>query len=154
MLFLNLNFNENAIELLKKNLDKIYWSLLSYNSNVLSLLEANQDKINWYNLTFNTNPKAIDLLKKNENKLNDIHWFILLKNKNAIEIIEKFKNNHKINWILISKNPAIFIYDYDKIREIKNNLHEKLLEVSLNPDRLFKLMNDYNRTEVIKVYFN
>ena len=25
MLFLNLNFNENAIELLKKNLDKIYW---------------------------------------------------------------------------------------------------------------------------------
>ena len=48
----------------------------------------------------------------------------------------------------------ITTFNTDKIREIKNNLHEKLLEVSLNPDRLFKLMNDYNRTEVIKVYFN
>jgi hypothetical protein len=35
--------NENAIELLKENQDKINWDYLSFNPNAIKLLKENQD---------------------------------------------------------------------------------------------------------------
>ena len=59
-----LSFNQNALNLLKENLeenkDKIQWSNLSYNTNAIQLLEKNIDKINWYSLSANMN--AISLI--------------------------------------------------------------------------------------------
>ena len=37
----------NAISLLEKNQDKIFWCELSQNPNAISILEKNQDKIFW-----------------------------------------------------------------------------------------------------------
>ena len=49
------------------------------------------------------NPNAIDLLKKNQKK---IDWFMLSINPNAIDLLKK--NQDKIDWRIISNNPAIF----------------------------------------------
>jgi hypothetical protein len=49
-----LSANENAIELLKENQDKINWYMLSKNPNAIQLLQENPDKINWY--MFSKNP--------------------------------------------------------------------------------------------------
>ena len=46
-----LSENPNAIELLKKNQDKINWEYLSQNPNAISLLKENQEKINWLYLS-------------------------------------------------------------------------------------------------------
>ncbi len=75
------NPNPEAIELLKKNLDKINWSFLSENPSAIELLKTNQKKIYWDELSSNPNPAAIELLKENKTK---------------------------INWDILSKNPAIF----------------------------------------------
>jgi hypothetical protein len=50
-----LSSNENAIELLQENQDKINWSKFSANINAISLLEDNQDKINYEYLSLNWN---------------------------------------------------------------------------------------------------
>jgi hypothetical protein len=45
---------------------------LSKNNNGIELLLDNQDKINWSNLSINTNKKAIELLTNNQDKINYI----------------------------------------------------------------------------------
>lgn len=52
--------NLNAIELLKKNPDKINWDELSSNIAAINLLQNNPNKINWNGIYFNSN--AIELL--------------------------------------------------------------------------------------------
>ena len=47
--------NENAIELLKENQDKIDWYYLSEHSKDIELLKANYNKINWRLLSSNEN---------------------------------------------------------------------------------------------------
>ena len=80
----SLSSNPNAIEMLEKNLDKVYyWSELAENPNAMHLLEKNIDKIRWECLS--KNPNAIDLLSKNLDKV-DWHYF---QNPNAIKIIEE-----------------------------------------------------------------
>ena len=46
--------NENAIELLKDNPNKIEWRNLSLNPNAIELLKHNQEKIDW--VVFSSNP--------------------------------------------------------------------------------------------------
>lgn len=50
------------------------------------------------------NPKAIDILNANKDK---IDWDVLSGNPNAIYILEA--NQNKINWEILSANPSIFI---------------------------------------------
>ena len=59
--------NPNAIEILKKNQDKINWYSLSANSNAIELLKENQDKINWHMLSENPSIFTYDYdeIKKN-----------------------------------------------------------------------------------------
>ena len=59
--FSYLSLNPNAIELLKKNHDKINWDLLSYNPNAIYLLEQYPENIVWKNLSYN--PNAVHLLR-------------------------------------------------------------------------------------------
>jgi hypothetical protein len=60
-------------------------------------------KMDWYNLSVNPNPKAIDLLKKNPDKIN---WFMLSKNPNAIDLLES--NPEKIDFYHLLENPNGF----------------------------------------------
>ena len=109
----NLSSNPNAIELLKENKDKINYRKLVFNENAIELIkdkikeeqklteeEYNNldytNKICFDNLSSNTN--AIELLKEHKDK---IHWTLLSRNKNAIDLlipkrIEEIANNYDI----------------------------------------------------------
>ena len=109
----NLSSNPNAIELLKENKDKINYRKLVFNENAIELIkdkikeeqklteeEYNNldytNKICFDNLSTNTN--AIELLKEHKDK---IHWTLLSRNKNAIDLlipkrIEEIANNYDI----------------------------------------------------------
>ena len=56
------------------------------------------DQINWF--TLSQNPNAIHLL---ENNLDKVNWDWLSRNPNAIDLLEK--NFDKINWYHLSSNP-------------------------------------------------
>jgi hypothetical protein len=94
--------NPRAIDLLKKNPDKIYWGYLSGNPAAIDLLLANPDKIDWELLS--GNPAAIDLLRANPNK---IDWELLSGNPAAIDLLRA--NPNKISWDMLSANPSIFV---------------------------------------------
>ena len=92
----------------------------------MKLLTNNFDKINWKYLSYNKNPLSIKLLKDNPDK---------------------------IDWYAISKNPAIFTYPY---KEIKNNfelLGQEIIEKSLHPKRMLRLMDSYGQDEIYNCYF-
>ena len=98
-----LSANPNAIDLLKKNRDKINWYRLSGNSAAFDLIEL--DKIDWNMLSTNTNPKAIKLLKESYLKgQNNINWALLSKNSSAIEVLRE--NPDKIEWLWFIENPV------------------------------------------------
>jgi len=42
----------------------------------------------------------------------------------------------KINWNDLSKNPAIFEYDYKEIEEYFHNLNKEFIEYYYNPKRM------------------
>ena len=69
--------NINAIPILEKNLDKIYWGILYSNKNAILILEKNQDYIFWDALciSFNICCCDYDYYKKRM----DIHREELMK---------------------------------------------------------------------------
>jgi len=110
--------------------DEINWEFLSRNKNpiAIDLLEKNQDKIDWYWLS--GNPSAIHILEKNKDK---IVWEHLLTNPNAMEIIEnnkeKFQWDDSLTWNNLSRNPsAIHILEenLDKLDPIWFSMNENL----------------------------
>lgn len=120
-----LSKNENAVEMLKKEMikkkSKIIWRELSANPNseILIYLKNNPNKINLNSLYNNTNPEVLNFSGLDKNKwkflhfnyeeqsipYNSIDWYELSKNKNAISILKK--NPDKIKWKYLSynKNP-------------------------------------------------
>ena len=101
---LSSNPNPIAIKLLEEEIKvnpevNINWDILSTKTNpkAINLLKANHDKINWNLLSANTNPKAIEILveeyKKNPNS-EKLEWTALCGNPNAIKIlVEEYNNN-------------------------------------------------------------
>ena len=137
IVWITFSTNPNAIPLLEKNPDKICWPLLSCNPNAIHLLEANQDKISWWRLTLNPNPKAFQLLEKNLHKLDDEEvncWHNLSSFPNAIPFLEK--NQDKISWCHLSKNPSIFELDYQALNERCLIYKEELMMIALHPKRI------------------
>jgi hypothetical protein len=65
-----LSQNPNAIPILEKNMDKIYWTQLSANPNAIHILEQHLDKVNYEWLS--KNPNAIHIFEKNTNK---VFWY-------------------------------------------------------------------------------
>ncbi|EKX31852.1 hypothetical protein GUITHDRAFT_149032 [Guillardia theta CCMP2712] len=57
-----LSANKGAIDILKDNLDNVYWSELSKNENAIEILKAKPDKVVHDSLWFNNNPEAADIL--------------------------------------------------------------------------------------------
>jgi hypothetical protein len=120
-----LSKNENAVEILKKEMikkkSKIIWRELSGNPNseILIYLKNNPSKINLNSLYNNRNPDVLNFTGLDKNKWkflhfnyeeqsnldNSIDWYELSKNKNAISILKK--NPDKIKWKYLSynKNP-------------------------------------------------
>ena len=80
----NLSKNENAMEILMRNTDKIHWGSLSGNLGATELLYANQDKVCIKHLVSNPHPLAIRLLSENPECIRD--WDALLRNPAAVSI--------------------------------------------------------------------
>ena len=107
-----LSGNENAIDLLEENLDKINWSYLSLNKNAMELLLKNPERIDWTELS--QNPSAIGLLEMNLDK---------------------------VDWKWVSINPAIFTYDYSSMYKRCNIYREELMKTRFHPKNFSKFMD-------------
>ena len=104
---------------------------LSFNPNAIELLKENPDKINWLHLS--SNPNAIELLKENPDKIDGTE---LACNANAIELLKEHPD--KINWWILSHNPNIFTYDYEKMRKNCLLFKEDLMKERFHPRNIPK----------------
>ena len=66
--------------------------------------------------------------------INKLRWSVLSSNPNAIHLLEA--NQDKIDWWALSKNPAIFQYDYDAMRERCGVFKEDLIKDRFHPRNL------------------
>jgi hypothetical protein len=115
-----INFNllssiPDAVQFLETNQDKINWNRLSRNPNAIHLLEKNLDKINWQGLS--GNPNAIHLLEKNLDKVN---WNLLCENPNAIHILKKYYNN--ILWFSLTFNKNGIQLFYSNVKNLDKHV--------------------------------
>lgn len=106
--------NPSLIKLIKAELGQlntqIRWNHLNYNENAVDILEKNPDKIDYGNLAFNLNSKAVAMcIKKYRETLDEDILPGLSKNPYAIEFLEKNPNLADISFL--SANPAIFVED-------------------------------------------
>jgi len=149
---LSRNTNPKAVELLKENMDKIYWDLLSANPAAIELLREkiddekdideddlidleSEDKISWRFLS--ANPNAIQLLEEN---YENIDWKMLSENPNAIKLLKE--NPKKIYWRSLSanKNPEAI----ELLKKNVENIDWKVLSANPNTKaiELLKLHED------------
>jgi len=109
--------NKNKNVLNFTGLDKNKWKFLNFNYEEQKIPENN---IDWYKLSKNKN--AISILKKNPDK---IKWKYISYNKNpdAIKLIrERLLNNkniHEFDWIAI-----VNLHNYEAIELIKENIND------------------------------
>ena len=64
----------------------------------------------------------------------------LSANPNAIHLLKQ--NQDKIDLFQLSENPAIFTYDYEKIKEHmeKSGLKDGLIDIYYNPNNISKFL--------------
>lgn len=137
-----LSTNKNAIQLLEANRDKVNWCQLMKYKNAIHLITKNPNRILWCELCKNKN--AADIILKNLDKI-DISYLLLNFNK---KIINYIKSNIKLlksinyfrsyTWSLLSKNPSIFILDYEAMKKNNERLEEDLIKEVMKPSRVFK----------------
>jgi len=145
--------NPNGIKIIKENIEKLddtCYQMLLFNINGIDILERKLEKestipttFNWSNLSLN--PNAIELLEKYPEKIN---LYNLCTNPNGINILERNKeiiNKDKIAYKYLSKNPNIFIYDYDRMRTNMKEISEKLLEKYLSPKNILCFTKFYDK---------
>jgi hypothetical protein len=109
--------------------DNFDWSYLCDSPQAINLLKASIEKINWRWLS--KHPAAIHLLKLN---LDKIDWEWLSRNSVAISLLDG--NLSEINCNYLSSNPAIFTYDYDKIKENRKQINKEIIEYYWHPKRM------------------
>ena len=115
---------------------------MSSNPNAIDLLKENIDKIHWGVLSSNPNPNAIDLLEKNIDK---IHCGALSSNPNALHLIEKRLDVlDENNWFYLSSNPGLFELDYLAMSKQRTKIIEsQLIAKALHPSIISKWL-DYH----------
>jgi len=81
----NLDYLFNIMDNIK---DGLRWDYVSMNENALDILYANTDKIDYATLCFNKNPLATDIIKKriSEDKFNEF-WDFMAGSDTKIDII-------------------------------------------------------------------
>jgi hypothetical protein len=126
------NTNPKAIELIENYYPKLhdnhlvfdeeveeFWSDLSKNEGAVHLLEKFPHFINWKSILENPNPKAINMIEKNLDKIYEDDWPLLSGNPAAVHIFEKPEYLNKVyDWGYLCKNPNaihIIINNWDKV---------------------------------------
>jgi hypothetical protein len=145
-----LSTNSGAMELLEANPDKINWNYFAFNTNpkaiemITQLLqsEATYNKINWSNLSHNS--EAIDLLKANPDKI-DWGWLPCNTNPKVIELMES--NIDKLYGTTLSMNPyALHLLaplDYLTMKETMQPFCKELVEYVLHPVRISRISANF-----------
>ena len=65
------------------------------------------------------------------------------------------KNKDKLDWhILPKQNYSITTYDYKSIKNNFKVLGEEIIQKSLHPKRMLRLMELYGEDEIYKCYFD
>ena len=160
---------EWAGRFVKENGMKPVWYLVCENPGEWAgvLVNENLDKINWLYLCRNPAEWAREILMKNPGKIDDQElkmnpakwaWELLSARKNVDLVVFQYwnrdmishhpcawvveeleKNVGSINWHPFSKNPHIFEYDYQFLRErCWNTFGEELMQVCFHPRNLSK----------------
>ena len=80
--------------------------------------------------------RTIELLEKNQDKIN---WDLLSRNPNAISILEK--NPDKINWEELSANQGTYEINYKFMKERMDIIREDLMKAVYHPKRLQYWLN-------------
>jgi hypothetical protein len=92
---------------------------LSRNKNAVHLLEKYPYCINWETILENPNPKAVEIIEKNLDKIYEDDWPLLSGNPAAVHIFEKPENLNKVyDWGYLSKNPKamhILVNNWEKV---------------------------------------
>jgi len=156
--YLSFNTHPNAIQFIEKNIQFIDFNILSQNKNALYILNNNKDKIKFKSLLFNKNPNIIklfedykynistdhifanpifiDLLKDNVHHIDWDNCYHILSNPH-IDVIDIIKNNYnKITCDeLLLSNHSIFTYDYDFIKQYKQELNENIIQEFMKPNK-------------------
>jgi len=116
--------------------EKLDWFVLSSNPKAIHLLEKHPEKISWIQLS--KNHEEFHLLEQDPEK---IDWKWLSGNPDAIHLLEQ--NQDKIDWTVLSSNTAIFVYDYDAMKETKHILHEEHMVKMFHPNRIYQFAYEY-----------
>lgn len=104
------NSNSRVIDYLEKNPNKIVWSSLSANPSAIKILKENKHRIDYEELSKNTNPEVLDLYKNNKKRLN---WSYLSRNSAAVKLLLLNKTSiQKIDWIEFNRNESKEAVDY------------------------------------------
>ena len=122
-----------------------FWRDLSKNTNALYLLEKFPHFINWETILENPNPKAVQIIEKNLDKIYEDNWLILSGNPSAVHIFEKPENLNKVyDWGYLCKNPNamhIIVNNWDKIDWITFSQNPSAIHIIL---QLLQQQKDYN----------
>ncbi len=178
----NLSENLCAVELLKKNIDKICWKRIIFNKNpeVKTLIEQNLDKTIFHKPFFSDSPHVdvlegklddfskeslelsgspLGLPKKVDKYYDDINWDSLSFNRHNINLLKN--NQHKINWDNFSYNTSkdaieIIEQNLDKINwsNLSHNMNAvHLLEKNIDKIDWEKLELNMNAVHLIEERF-
>jgi hypothetical protein len=128
-----LSLNTNAIYILEKKTEIIYWPFLCMNPAAIHLIEKPcfEKDLYWQNLVLN--PAAINLIIDEIKKGNEIYWYHLSQNSSSAALELLYKNPDKINWLFLSSNE-----NEDIIKLInKYNAYDKLHLPWINENPVF-----------------
>ena len=113
---------------------------MSFNENAIHLLAKNLEKVDWFNLSFN--PNGVELIKNNLDKLRKTHWGYLCQSPNALELLAN--NPEKIDYVILANNPSIFVLDSTKMRNQCRDFAESLAAYVFHPERIEKIATSHN----------
>ncbi len=102
--FLSANQSPIVMDILRSNLDYVFWTILSENPAAILILEENVEHISWRHLCLN--PAAIHLLKLN---IDRIDWKQLSLNPNGWQILQDYPENIDWDYLSMSCNSAEFM---------------------------------------------
>ena len=151
ILYTNISSRWNAMHIIDQYFNEINWIILSRSQDpkAIQLLEKNVDKIDWNFLS--SNESAIHILEQNVDK---IVWTVLSRNRNAIQLLEQ--NMDKISWWLLSGNEnAVHLLtknmdkiDWSYLSKNKNAI--QLLESNMNKIDWFNLSKNENAIHLLE----
>ena len=99
--------------------------------------------LDWIDINkLNWTPGDPDVFNQNLYKIN---WNLMSRNPAAIQLLEQ--NQDKINWYNLSENPSIFTYNYKELKlRMKETIAEDLMKNRFHPKYIDKWI-DWGQVE-------